>query len=190
MYSQQNKEIDFSLSPFAPENLISRDGFGHPVPRKPAHFPHSGWIINHQSSIINHQSSIINHQSSIINHQSPIINHQSPIINHQSSIINHQSSIINHQSSIINHQSGAYSRDSYRFPQRRPHIIRSTAIGSLPSSSGHAIAYWWRSLPRVRRHSARSPELKVVPEQRVLPFQVSPWTMQLMFSLFPHPLLV
>ena len=27
----------FPLSPFAPENLISRDGFGSPVPRQPAH---------------------------------------------------------------------------------------------------------------------------------------------------------
>ena len=27
----------FSLSPFAPENLVSRDGFGSPVPRHSAH---------------------------------------------------------------------------------------------------------------------------------------------------------
>ena len=26
-----------SLSAFAPENLVSRDGFGSPVPRQPAH---------------------------------------------------------------------------------------------------------------------------------------------------------
>ena len=26
-----------SLSPFAPENLVSRDGFDSPVPRQPAH---------------------------------------------------------------------------------------------------------------------------------------------------------
>ena len=31
-----------SLSPFAPENLLSRDGFGRPVPRQSAHFPHIG----------------------------------------------------------------------------------------------------------------------------------------------------
>ena len=29
--------MDISLSPFAPENLVSRDGFGSPVPRQPAH---------------------------------------------------------------------------------------------------------------------------------------------------------
>ena len=34
---QVNKENEFSLSPFAPENLVSRDGFGSPVPRQPAH---------------------------------------------------------------------------------------------------------------------------------------------------------
>ena len=34
---QLNKEnINISLSPFAPENLVSRDGFGSPVPRQPA----------------------------------------------------------------------------------------------------------------------------------------------------------
>ena len=29
--------MDISLSPFAPENLVSRDGFGSPIPRQPAH---------------------------------------------------------------------------------------------------------------------------------------------------------
>ena len=28
--------MNISLSPFAPENLTSRDGFGRPVPRQPA----------------------------------------------------------------------------------------------------------------------------------------------------------
>ena len=30
-------KMNSSLSPFAPENLVSRDGFGSPVPRQPAH---------------------------------------------------------------------------------------------------------------------------------------------------------
>ena len=35
---QLNREDGFfSLSPFAPENLVSRDGFGSPVPRQPGH---------------------------------------------------------------------------------------------------------------------------------------------------------
>ena len=34
---QLNRKMVFSLSPFAPENLVSRDGFGGPVPRQPAH---------------------------------------------------------------------------------------------------------------------------------------------------------
>ena len=29
--------MNISLSPFAPGNLVSRDGFGRPVPRQPAH---------------------------------------------------------------------------------------------------------------------------------------------------------
>ena len=34
---QLNRDFFFSLSPFAPENLASPDGFGSPVPRQPAH---------------------------------------------------------------------------------------------------------------------------------------------------------
>ena len=40
--SQLNRELIFSLAPFAPENLASRDGIGRPVPRQPARSPHSG----------------------------------------------------------------------------------------------------------------------------------------------------
>ena len=36
---QLNREIHISLSPFASDNLVSRDGFGSPVPRQPAHLP-------------------------------------------------------------------------------------------------------------------------------------------------------
>ena len=102
-------------------------------------------------------------------------------------------------------ESGAYSRDSSRFPRRRPFIYltrhsqilrrqrgqvnvhfpcsadheqdwplypvdpyscymcnytyaHTYAIGSVPSLSGQAVAYRWRSLPRVRRHRASSPQ--------------------------------
>ena len=56
-------------------------------------------------------------------------------------------------------ESGAYSRDSSRFSRRHRHIIPSTAIiGPVPSLSGHATAYRWRSLPRFRRRRARSPQ--------------------------------
>ena len=79
-------KINISLSPFAPENLVSRDGFGS---RQPAHL--------HTQA-----------------------------------------------------ESVAYLRDSCRFP---PY-----AIGSVPSLSDHAIAYRWRSLPRVRRHRASKPQ--------------------------------
>ena len=33
-------KMNISLSPFAPENLVSRDGSGHPAPRQPARSPH------------------------------------------------------------------------------------------------------------------------------------------------------
>ena len=44
------------------------------------------------------------------------------------------------------------------------------AIGSVPSLSGPAIAYRWRSLPRVRRHRASKPQGS---SERVLPWQVT-----------------
>ena len=37
-----NREMSFFFSRFAPENVISRDGFDSPVPRQPAHSPHPG----------------------------------------------------------------------------------------------------------------------------------------------------
>ena len=39
LFKRENMNI--SLSPFAHENLASRDGFGRPVPRQPTHFPNS-----------------------------------------------------------------------------------------------------------------------------------------------------
>ena len=33
----QLAKMNTSLSPFAPENLVSRDGFDSPIPRQPAH---------------------------------------------------------------------------------------------------------------------------------------------------------
>ena len=46
-----------------------------------------------------------------------------------------------------------------------PHVIRS-----VPSLSGHAIAYRWRSLPRVRRHRASKPQDS---SEQMLPWQVT-----------------
>ena len=85
-------EMNIFLSGFAPDNLVSRDGFGSPVPRQPAYL--------HTQA-----------------------------------------------------KSGAYSRDSSRVPRRHPFIYFKPpyAIGSIPSLSGRAIAYRWRSLPRVHR---------------------------------------
>ena len=77
-------------------------------------------------------------------------------------------------------ESGAYLRDSSRVPRRRP-MKPPYAIGSVPSLSGHAIAYRWRSLPRVRRHRACKPQGS---SERVLPWQI---TMdQLIFASLSH----
>ena len=67
-------------------------------------------------------------------------------------------------------ESGAYLRDSSRVPRRRPFMKPPYAIGSVPSLSGHAIAYRWRSLPRVRRHRASKPQGS---SERLLPWQVT-----------------
>ena len=39
-----NRENKFPLSLFVPEILVSRDGFGRPIPRHPAHSPNLAWI--------------------------------------------------------------------------------------------------------------------------------------------------
>ena len=55
-----------------------------------------------------------------------------------------------------------------------PFIYSKTAIihavGLVPSLSGHAFAYQWRSLPTVRRHRASKPQGS---SERVLPWQVT-----------------
>ena len=106
-----NREMNISLSAFAPENLVSRDGSGCPAPRQPAHL--------HTQA-----------------------------------------------------ESGASLRGSSRVPRWRPCICFKPpyAIGSVPSLSGHAIAYQWCPLPRVRRHKASKPQGS---SERVLPCQVT-----------------
>ena len=68
-------------------------------------------------------------------------------------------------------ESGAYLRDSSRVLRRRPFIYFSAVRhrGS-PECNGHAIAYRWRSLPRVRRHRARKVQDS---SKRALPWQVT-----------------
>ena len=112
--------MSISLPAFAPENLVSRNGFGSPVPRQRAYL--------HTLA-----------------------------------------------------ESGAYLRDSSRVPRRRPFMKPPYAIGSVPSLSGHAIAYRWRSLLRVCRHRASKPQGS---SERVLPWQV---TMdQLIYASLSH----
>ena len=78
-------------------------------------------------------------------------------------------------------ESAAHLRDSFRVPRRRPFMKPSYAIGSVPSLTGHAIAYRWCSLPRVHRHRASKPQGS---SERVLPGQI---TMdQLIFASLSH----
>ena len=105
--------MSVSLSQFAPDSyLVSRDGFGSPVLRQPAH------LHNTQA------------------------------------------------------ESGACLRDSSRVPRRRSFIYLKPpyAIGSVPSLSGRAIAYRWRSLPRVHRHRVSSLQGS---SKRLLPWPVT-----------------
>ena len=80
-------------------------------------------------------------------------------------------------------ESGAYLRDSSRVPRRRPSIYFKPpyAIESVPCLSGHAIAYRWRSLPRVRRHKASKPQGS---SERVLSWQVT--VDQLIYASLSH----
>ena len=82
-------KINFSLSPFAPKNLVSRDGLGRPVPRQRVHSPHSVRL-----------------------------------------------------NLVLTHGIPPYFRGGVHL------FIPSPAIEPVPSLSGHAIAYRWRSLPR------------------------------------------
>ena len=101
---------------------MSRDGFGSPVPRQPAHL-------------------------------------------------------------LTQAETDAYLRDSARVPRRRPIINLQPpyAIGPAPSLSSHAIAYRWRSLPRVSRDRVSKPQGS---SKRVLLSQV---TMdQLIYASISH----
>ena len=59
------------------------------------------------------------------------------------------------------------------------------AIGSVPSSSGHVFAYRWRSLPRVRRHRASSPQGSSRNGRCLCSYRHGPTDMRLFFL---HPL--
>ena len=106
--------MNISLSAFAPENLVSRDEFGSPVPRQPSHLhtrSESDWLVLTYGLPPKFRGGVL------------------------------------------------------LFILKPPY-----AIGSVPSLSGHAIAYRWRSLPRVRRHGASKPQGS---SELVLPWQVT-----------------
>ena len=108
---QLNRENGYFPVPFAPENLVSRDRFGSPVPRQPAHL--------HTQA-----------ESGAL---------------------------------LTGFLPSSAAASIYLF--KAPHTI-----GAVPSLSGHAIAYRYRSLPRVRRHRASKAQGS---SNRVLPWQVT-----------------
>ena len=57
-----------------------------------------------------------------------------------------------------------FTRDSSHFPRRRPFIYTPNRHRVSPEfTPGHAIAYRWRSPPRIRRPSTSSPQDTAVP---------------------------
>ena len=63
------------------------------------------------------------------------------------------------------------SRNTLKFLVINRYLLKPPyAIGSVPSLSGYAFAYRWRSLPRVRRHRASKLQGS---SERVLPWQVT-----------------
>ena len=98
------------------------------------------------------------------------------------------SSVPRQPSHLLNQaESGAYLWDSYRFSRRRPFIYfkPSYAIGSVPSLSGHVIAYRWLLLPRVHRHKAGKPQGS---SSNGCYLSRSPWTNEYA-PLFPTPII-
>ena len=149
--------MNISLCAFAPENLVSRDGVGRPVPRQPAHIH----VVVVVVVVVSHIQRI----------------GYQPEKNYFT--------VANTQA-----ESGAYLQGSSRVPRRRrPLFILKPpyAIGRVPSLSGHAIAYRWRSLPRVRRHRASKSQGSF---ERMLPWQVTMNQLNNMRLSLPHPLLV
>ena len=162
---QLNRENNIPLSPCVPENLVSRDGFSRPVPRQPAH------LYTQAESGARGQ---LNRENNI--RLSPCVPENLVSRDGFSRPVPRQPAHLHTQA-----ESGAYLRDSSRVPRRRPFMKPPYAIGSVPSLSGHANAYRWRSLPRVRRHRASKPQGS---SERVLPWQI---TMdQLIFASLSH----
>ena len=54
---QLNRESYYSLSAFVPKNMVSRDGFGSPVPRQPVHLhtqAEDGAYLRDSYTVVNH----------------------------------------------------------------------------------------------------------------------------------------
>ena len=108
--SQLNRKINISLSAFAPENLVSREGFGSPVPRHQlAHLhsrPESGAYLRESSRFPRRRPFIYLNRLAHL--------HTRP-------------------------ESGAHLRENFRFPRRRPFIYlnRLAHLHTRPESGAY-----------------------------------------------------
>ena len=125
---QLNRENEYFPVPFARENLFSRDGFSRPVSCQPAHSPHSGWIWCLLPGFLPISTAASIYLFIIIPVQ------------------------------LTTSRIGNLTRLIHTLLCDDHTYIQPDVIGSVPSLSGHAIACRWRSLPRVRRHRASSPQ--------------------------------
>ena len=163
-------KIDICVSAFAPENLVSRDGLGSPVPRQPPHlhtYAKSGAYLRDSSRVPRRRPFIyymVTHTySKSMDQPGKVSNPARGQLNRAMNVSlsafapenlvsrDGFGSPLPRQPAHLHTQaeSGAYLRDSSRVPRRRPLIYFKPpyAIGWVPSLSGHAPAYRWRSLP-------------------------------------------
>ena len=154
------------LYPFAPENLVSRDGFGSPVPRQPAHLhcmaTHIArvWINRITLPIL----LVVGYTEKMNISLSPFAPENLVTRDRFGSPVPRPPAHL-HIQAESQAESGTYSRDSSRVLRRRPFIYLNRH-----TPSGHAIAYRWHSLARVRRHRTSKPQGS---SKRLLPWQVT-----------------
>ena len=155
--------MNISLSAFAPENLVSRDGFGSPVPRQPAHLYTQAESGAYLRGVIGR--SPIRRPDSGLNRMMP-----TPV----SGSCRKRPGYTRFcgpppppppPKKIMGFLPSSAAASNYLFKTAIRHWV-----SPVPSLSGHAFAYRWRSLPRVRRHRASQPQGS---SERVLPWQVT-----------------
>ena len=140
------EKINIPLTPYVPENLVSRDGFSRSVPRQPAHL--------HTQA----ESGVYSRDSSRFPRRRPFIylNRHTPLSQsrvYRVTQLRTNGVPVTGCCHFAGHHGPINVRAAPIYLFKPPY-----AIESVPSLSGHAIAYQWRS------------------SNGVLPFCRSPWT--------------